>query len=1168
MRRLLIPLAAVALFTGIYLALQAGEPAENTHEPELPSESADRGGRRGSEDGALPEVGVSGLESSMEQPSEREDASQSSLSERSITGRVAVSTACASDPELTVFAWSGEVEEALWQEMHSSEIGAPMDEGPTLLSSAAVAQDMSFSLRLRTDLDEVVLYVMGRLAYSDAGQRVALSEEMSEAYLATECGACVEGIIDSLGEGDARDIDVTLFPSSLRMGGAGGLRPQLTRPDEDGAFVFRAVAPELETELRVLPTELGPELVDIPRLSRGETSSVRVDLGPGGVISGQVVDPAGLPIEDARVVGIGGRGPVSIAGWVRRESFTDADGGFILRGLPAGEISIVAGSEGFLESGLRSIDLNQGEEVKGLLLQLSDGSSITGEVSWPDGAPVEGALVSVSFDRSALLGADSINASRGAKGEARTDSDGSFRVTALGKGPFTVSVAHTPRGARLESWLAQEAQQASLRDDAELDLDAAFSWMDRVDGVLPDGPAIELVLNAPAVVAGRVLEEDGAALKEYELVLIRMEESVLGEIGVEDIRLKVQDEEGRFLAPGLSMADWRIYAEAEGFARPRATVVTVPRAKDAAPLLITLEPAASARGAVFTPTGAPAVNAEVTIKRPGASILSNVSMDLKDPSTRSDGSGRFTLEGLMSGSYDIYATADGYAPSLPLQVTLSTGEESADLRLSLRAGGTITGEIFNKDGELAVGATIQALKPDDYSTQLTRSDAAGAFRFENLEPGAWQVIGIPNLTSALEDSEANQGGRAEVLKDMEMSYVELTEGAEEHVILGALPEDPVLLNGVIRYRGEPVKGATLVLLIEGEEAGPMIEVSDSEGRYSAQLDKPGDYLFTVQRAYGGSYQEQSQSVFRVAVPKAPEHRYDIDLPGASITGRVTTKNGEAADAVPLTLSPSHSAGFTHSAESTNAMLSTARDGSFTIDSVLPGEYVLRAGGMRFGMLAKESTESSSAVFGQASMPITIRADERIEDLQLTLSEGGSLEVLVTDSSGAPVDGASLFIRDASGAPVEMLSMTTTNSRGIGIYSGLSEGEYQVSARTRSEASAEGALARVSPGATERVELTLERGTLLKVSMTDSEGAPVRAKLRVLDSGGREHAAYLSLTMVTSAMTSEGFSGSRQTIGPLPPGRYRIFALAEDGRETDKPVNLRGQDERNVRLRFR
>ena len=1171
MRRILIPSAFLAVCVAVYFAFFHGESGDLQETlPSLPTpDAASSSGAESAEE--LPGVMIAAEEAPREEGDQRANASTAALSKRVVTGWVLVAAACSADEELQVYAWSGEVGQELWQLMDSTEVGESLTDGQTLLASAAIDPDLSFRLEMMTDLEEVVLYVRGRLAYSETGVSTALSERENPTYLQAICGACIEGELMGMGEEDPAEIEITLSSSTRLLGrdtGEGGFSPQIIQPDPDGEFVLRAVPAERALEVRVLPEELAPELIDIQRLSQGDTHQIRFNLRPGAVLSGKVMDSSGLPVEGAEVRGIGGRAVISLAGWVRRKDSSDADGSFSLRGLPVGEVLVSAKKDGFLESGHKTLQLIEGEKVRDLVLTLSEGNSVEGTVHWPDGMPVIGASVSAQFDRAALLGADSINAARGGDGYANTNEEGHFRITALGHGPFTVSVSASPQGERLESWLALETRLSSLSDDVELDKEQAYGWTDQVDGVRPGPSPLEFVLTPPEVIAGRVVDDAGLAVQAYELVMIRLEDSALGKIGVDDKRLHVEDPEGRFLAPGLSNAEWRVYALADGYSIPEPTLVTIPQSEDADAILISLEPAASASGVVLNPNGTPAANARVTIKRAAAGILAGISEDLKDASTMSDTSGHFSLERLHSGIIDLFAAADGYASSAPEAVTLVAGEETKGLKLSLRLGGTITGELFNKDGELTSNATIQVIKPDDYSTQLSKTDAEGSFRFENLEPGSWQVLGIPNLTGALDDSEGNQGGRAEILKDMEMSFVELADGAEEHVILGAPPEDPVTLSGIIRHHEEPVKGATLIFIIEGETTMPKIEVSDSEGRYSVRLDKPGQYLFTVQRSYGGSYQEQSQNTYRVTVPKTVEHRYDIDLPGAMISGRVTTESGTGIAGLPITLSPSYEEGYTHSAEFSVSQISSSEDGAFSIDGVRPGKYLLRAGGLSMGRRALGVKAEANSEHGQATIALEISEDERLNDLRLVVEEGGSLNVLVTDASGAPVNGASIFIRDAAGMPVEMISVATTGPRGTCVYPGLTEGDYQVSARTADAATVEGTAVHVSSGETESVELQLDKGTLLNVVMTDGEGNPVNGRLRVVDSDGREHAAYPSLAAIMTRMGTDGFSGSQQTVGPLPPGRYRVYAVAEDGRESSKPVSLRGQDARSIRIRFR
>jgi hypothetical protein len=571
---------------------------------------------------------------------------------------------------------------------------------------------------------------------------------------------------------------------------------------------------------------------------------------------------------------------------------------------------------------------------------------------------------------------------------------------------------------------------------------------------------------------------------------------------------------------------------------------------------------------VLTPAGIPATGAQVRIAQGMARLLETVSGDLKNPTARSAVGGEFRLEGLHAGFVELIASAEGYADSEPQQVTLTAGKESADIRLKLRRGGTITGVLYDSEGNLTPGATVQVILSADYTTDIKQTDAEGSFRFENLKPGTWQVVGIPNLMGALSDSEDNPGGRAAVLKDLVMGIAELEDGAEVHVVLGALPEDPVLLSGVVRHRGEPVPEATLVLILEGEAVVPKIEISDGEGRYSVRLDKPGDYLLTVQILFGGGYQEQHQNTFKAHIPQTPEHRWDIDLPGAGIRGRVTNSDGSVAAGVPIRLSPDYAKGYSPSSTATATNISTKEDGSFEIDSVQPGSYYLRAGGLSLSARAIGAQTQGASHMGSASMSLSVAEDQLIEGADFVLEQGGSIDIRVVDAAGDPITGASIFVRTEDGRPTEMISVATTNSQGLCHYPGLAEGDYQVSARTKDTASAEGASAHVRSGETTEVELALAPATLLRVTMVDGEGDPVAALLRVVDSEGREHASYISLVSMYARMGEDGFSGTQQTIGPLPPGRYRVHAYADDGRETDKPVNLRGQAERSIRLRFR
>jgi membrane carboxypeptidase/penicillin-binding protein PbpC len=109
--------------------------------------------------------------------------------------------------------------------------------------------------------------------------------------------------------------------------------------------------------------------------------------------------------------------------------------------------------------------------------------------------------------------------------------------------------------------------------------------------------------------------------------------------------------------------------------------------------------------------------------------------------------------------------------------------------------------------------------------------------------------------------------------------------------------------------------------------------------------------------------------------------------------------------------------------------------------------------------------------------------------------------------------------------------------------------------------------RVVAGETSEVELALERGTMVRVVVTDKTEANVRARISVVDAEGREHSGMMSMQDILNRLDS-GFSSEEQSVGPLPPGRYTLTATTDDGRSASKRVNLKGKAERKIKLRLR
>ena len=117
--------------------------------------------------------------------------------------------------------------------------------------------------------------------------------------------------------------------------------------------------------------------------------------------------------------------------------------------------------------------------------------------------------------------------------------------------------------------------------------------------------------------------------------------------------------------------------------------------------------------------------------------------------------GQFVFQNLDPGTYRLSATRNGYvrseygarSPNRPgLPITLTPGQKMTQLVIPLMTAGTITGRVYDRDGEPLANVTVQALK---YSyqdgqrvlnpAQLARTNDLGEYRLFWLNPGQYFV---------------------------------------------------------------------------------------------------------------------------------------------------------------------------------------------------------------------------------------------------------------------------------------------------------------------------------------------------------------------------------------------------------------------------------------------
>ncbi len=1010
------------------------------------------------------------------------------------------------------------------------------DGGP--LSRAEVSAEGDFAMAWPAGVERAHLMVRGRYLYLEQSVEVVLDEVDGPLVLDASCGAWLHGTITAPEVQPAIELAGTsirfwTLDLLVQSAEASNFSSQLEL-DESRSFDFRAVPPTSTGTVLILPERCAAHRSDLGELVPGEERHLAIQLRAGGSVQGVVVDREGASVQGARVFAeLRGR-YFGFDDSRVREATTADDGTFELLALPPGEVRVSARRPGFLDSKEVVASVADRQATSGVVIELSSGRSLEGTVVWSDGSPAADVAVEVSFDEGFQFGPAAFNALRGANGEARSGDDGRFLVTGLGAGPFVVRASATPPG------------------DEEL-LHRA-----RLDGVGGGESGLRLTLLPPQALRGRVVDARGEPMTLFEVHATRVSDGAIGEVATEESFARFESPDGHFTLEDLTEGSWQVVVTAQGCAASELQSVRLPQ--EGAPPVFTLHPAATIAGVVVTPEGTPVEGATVEVDSGRSSWQTLMAGGPRRPSARTEATGFFTLTGLPPGEVEIVAGADGFARSEALSLELVPGEERGGAMLVLTRGGRVTGEVY-LDGRAASGQMVNLMQwgRGAFDTLIAHTDEEGRFAFEHVVPGQWQVVSSDAAADwGGEDGEPAMNGMMDAIQ---FALVQVEEGGEHHVVLGAPPREPVRVHGRVTRAGEPCPGVMISFLSVDPEstAGHALASVSKDGEYEATLDGGGGYLVSLQRMKGAAGEISSLSYPR-EIPERREVRLDFEVPGGGIAGVVVGPDGEPAAGARITLLPGREAGVEQLFTPRYVETSTDISGRYEIPDLDPGSYFLSAG----GALYHES--SSRARYARVRREISLGRDEWKRDADFLLPAPGRIEVHVTFLDGGPAGDASIYVWDAGGNVLEVLGLCKTDASGRATYAGLAPGEYTICARRGELASEEVEGIRIEADETTRVELEVDSAGWLVVRTRDGAGNPVGSALSITDSEGREHANLLGEieidTYVYSAATGE------YRVGPLPPDRYRVTALTPDGSSETKRVSVKADAERKVTLRFR
>lgn len=566
-------------------------------------------------------------------------------------------------------------------------------------------------------------------------------------------------------------------------------------------------------------------------------SKVSIALERGAGINGRVVDAAGKPVAEARVVATSASEPFPVVDPRRDGVLTKADGTFAFPTVAAGTWRLTAthADHGPATSAPLTVDgTNAKNNVE---LTLTAGGTVKGKVVDKEGKPVASAEIRVI--------------ARGhvdwrARRQALTGGDGTFAVTGLPLRAMDVVASHDSGASAIAS--------ADLAAKPEVE--------------------VALTLEVTGVIAGTVVDKKGQPIGDAQVIaepVLSGNTTDRAAWSVRGIQETVTDQAGAFKLTGMPDGSYRVRASRPGAKEAMMSVATPVLAKPGETIKITVGGDGKLIGKVALDGKAP-VRFFVSIG------------ELRMPFSTADGA--FSLS-LAEGKHAVSISGPGFVDKVIPDVAMTETKDTDLGTITVTAGRSISGRVLDASGspvakaQVAAGAMLSGNGKDLYIPDESRfakdttTDEDGRFTLEGFGPTSLTVVA------------GKEGARSPSVQ-----LPASTDSARLELVL----QPTTGLDGKIVREGKPAADVVIIANPIGAVASNFFTTTGPDGTFALDALAPGSYIVYPMFGGGGNKPKDIYTR-RVEVIAGKRAKVEIDATPGTLALSITVKGADGQPAM-------------------------------------------------------------------------------------------------------------------------------------------------------------------------------------------------------------------------------------------------------------------------------